>query len=286
LPINFRYSAISRDARAVGVRLLELTRPYENLVVPAGLGVTKLAVLTLVARARNLLRVTHYLADTGDGSAAALSVRAITESVLTLGWFNRDPELAEAVWMLDELRSRLSHHEEVAKEERRQRARARRAGEPVAALAPGQSLGLLPRSRVREYRKLQAKERARVKNLPRVARRKKRLRVERIAKMPGFGDRAKVADMPWVYSFAYRFDSNSAAHPTSMALEQFLEVTPEGIRILPTASGARADPYYVAAALMSALLELAEDHVDHAEIEAGLTEIRAEIERLRELGLD
>ena len=159
MPINFRYSAISRDARAVGVQLLELTRGYENLLVAPGVGVATLAVLTLVARARNLLRVTHYLADTGDGAAAALPVRAITESVLTLGWFKQDPELAEAVWMLDEIRTRLSHHDEVAREERRQRARARRAGEPVERLAPGQSLGLLSRAKVHEYRKLQAKER-------------------------------------------------------------------------------------------------------------------------------
>lgn len=286
MPINFRYSTISRDARAAAVRLLELTRGYENLVVPPGLGVANLAVLTLVARARNLLRVTHYLADTGDAAAAALPVRAITESVLTLGWFDRDPELAETVWMLDELRTRLSHHEEVAKEERRQRARARHAAEPVEALAPGQSLGLLPRAKVREYRRLQAEQRARVQALPRLARRKKRLCVERIAKMPGFRERAKVAGMPWVYSFAYRFDSNAAAHPTPLTLEQFLEVTPEGIRILPTASGARADPYYVVATLMSALLELAGRRVDQTELEPGLAEVRAEIERLRDLGLE
>lgn len=54
-------------------------------------------MLGVVARARNLLRVVHRLADSGDAAAAALPVRAITESVLTLGWFDRDPELAEAV---------------------------------------------------------------------------------------------------------------------------------------------------------------------------------------------
>jgi len=45
-------------------------------------------------------------------AAAALPVRAITESVLTLGWFDKDRELAEVIWMLDELRTRLSHHKE------------------------------------------------------------------------------------------------------------------------------------------------------------------------------
>jgi hypothetical protein len=284
VPLNFRYSAISREAREAGERLLELTRGYENLVVPRGLGVAPLAVLGIVARARALLRVAERLADSGDAAAAALPVRAITESVLTLGWFDKDPELAEAVWMLDELRTRLSHHKEVANEERRQRARARRRGEPVLVLPSGASLGLLTRAKVREYRRLEREQRQRVQKLPRLARRKKRLRVTRISKMPSFADRAKVAGMPWVYSFAYRFDSNAAAHPTPLTIEQFLEERPEGILIRSSAGGPRPDPYYVAAQLMWALLELAGRHVDQTELAPGLEEVRAELERLRQLG--
>lgn len=52
VPINFRYSPISRMAREASEPLLELTRGYENLVVPRGLGVAPLAVLGIVARAR------------------------------------------------------------------------------------------------------------------------------------------------------------------------------------------------------------------------------------------
>jgi Family of unknown function (DUF5677) len=284
VPLSFRYSLTSREARAAGERLLELTRAYDNLVVPAGLGVTPLAVLGLVGRARYLLRVAYRLADTGDVAAAALPIRAITESVLTLGWFNRDPELAESVWMLDELRTRLSHHKEVADEERRQRARARRRGEPVEQLEPGASLGLLTRAKVREYRRIEREVRQRVQGLPRLARRKKRLLVKQIARMPRFADRAKVAGMPWVYSFAYRFDSNAAAHPTPLTIEQFLEVRPEGIAILPNARGVRPDPYYVAAQLMWAMLELAGRHVDQTELEPGILEVREELERIRQLG--
>lgn len=281
---NFRYTAISRDARAVGERLLDLTRGYENLVVEPGRGVTTLAVLGMVARARNLLRIAHRLADTGDAAAAALPIRAITESVLTLGWFDRDPGLAEAVWMLDEIRTRLSHHKEVADEERRERRRARRRGDAVTPLAPGESLGLLTRPKVREYRQLERKQRQRVQALRRLSRRKKRLRVDRISRMPSFADRAKVAKMPWVYAFAYRFDSNAAAHPTPLTIEQFLEARPEGVLVRASAGGRRPDPYYVAAVLMSVLLEIAGRHVDHSALEPGLAAVRDELERLRRLG--
>jgi hypothetical protein len=284
VPLNFRYSPISRDACAAGERLLELTRGYENLVVPHGLGVATLAILGLVARARSLLRVAYRLGDTGDAAAAALPIRAITESVLTLGWFDRDPEVAEAVWMLDELRTRLSQHKEVADEERRERTRARRRGDVVDALARGASLGILTRAQVREYRRIDDEVQSRVNALPDIDRRKRALRVRQLSRMPSFADRAKVANMPWVYSLAYRFDSNAAAHPTPLTIEQFLEARADGVAILQTARGRRADPYYVGALLMLVLLEFAGRHVDHTELEPRLANVRAEIERLRNLG--
>jgi hypothetical protein len=62
------------------------------------------------------------------------------------------------------------------------------------------------------------------------------------------------------------------------------EERPEGISIRSSAAGARPDPYYVAAQLMSALLELAGRHIDQTELEPGLAEVRAELERLRTAG--
>jgi hypothetical protein len=53
VPLSVRYSSTSRESRAAGERLLELTRGYDDLVVPAGPGVTTLAVLGMVGRARS-----------------------------------------------------------------------------------------------------------------------------------------------------------------------------------------------------------------------------------------
>lgn len=68
--------------------------------------------------------------------------------------------------MLDEVRTRLNHHEEVAILERASRRRARRRGEAVSSLAPGQSFGLLTRANVRELRRVLDQTTARAKRLP------------------------------------------------------------------------------------------------------------------------
>jgi Family of unknown function (DUF5677) len=278
---GFRYSAASAGGRQAGLDLLELTRGYEGLVVEAGLGVTNLAVLGLVARARHLLKRAYELADAGDATSAAILLRGITESVFTLAWLNEDPELAEIVWMLDEIRNRLSQHEEVAKAEHRQRRGARRRGEHVRALAPGESLGLLTRAQVRELRRTRDKQRARVGRLPRYRQRLEKLRVKRMTRMPRFQDRAAVAGAGDIYALTYRFDSNSAAHPNPLALEQFLERRPDGsIEVMATPKGPRPDPYAVGAILLAALVDLAGQHLEQEELEPELTEIRTRIERL------
>jgi hypothetical protein len=280
---GFRHSAASRDARQIGLDLLDLTRGYEDLIVPPGLGVTNLAVLASIARARHLLRRAYDVADIGDATSAAILVRAVTESVFTVGWLNSDPELGEMVWMLDEIRSRLSQHEEVAAAERRQRRRARRSGEEVAPLAAGQSLGLLTRASVRGLRRARRRIRARAGRLPRYQQRLEKLKVQRLNRMPSFQARAEVAGGEGIYSLTYRFDSNSAAHPNPLALEQFLEERTEGIRILATPKGPRPDPYVVGAVLLAALLDLARDRVDQQELEPGLAQIAARLQALPRL---
>lgn len=264
--LNFRYSEHSRDARECGIRLLELTSPYDNLVVERGLGVFTLAVLGLVARGRHLLRSAYIAADHGDALGAAILTRGITESVLLLAWLNKDPEVGEAVWMLDDIRTTLSHHKEVADEERRQRRKAQRAGETVEPVTPGRSLGLLDRTAVRLRKKLKDETRERMVSLPRRASRLRRMQVSRVSEVPSFAKRAKVAGMPWVYSLAYRFDSNAAAHPTPLAVGRFLEERGEGVEIRSSAGGSFPDPYYVPARLFAALLELAGKRVDQSEV--------------------
>jgi hypothetical protein len=275
---NFRYSSASADGRRHGLKLLELTRGYENLRVPRELGVTDTAVLALVARARHLLRRAYDVADRGDAMAAAILMRGITESVFTLAWLNVDPELAGIVWMLDEIRTRLNQHEEVAQLERNRRRRARRHGEAVVPLEPGQSHGTLSRACVRELRRRRERIRARAHGLPRYHARLKRLKVEQLARMPSFERRAEVGGGDMIYSLTYRFDSNSAAHPNPLALEQFLDRHNGDIVIRATPKGPRPDPYVVGAALLLAVVDLAGERVDHSTLTSGLAQIRRRLQ--------
>jgi hypothetical protein len=98
--------------------------------------------------------------------------------------------------------------------------------------------------------------------------------------MPSFQTRAEVGGGGDIYSLTYRFDSNSAAHPNPLALEQFLEERAEGILIRATPKGPRPDPYVVGAVLLAALLDLAGERVDHQELEPGLAQIRARLQAL------
>jgi hypothetical protein len=107
------------------------------------------------------------------------------------------------------------------------------------------------------------------------------MKVSRISYLPTFADRAKVADMPWVYSLAYRFESNAAAHPTPLSLSRFLEERPEGIEIRATPGGSFADPYYVPARLFAALLHLAGERVDQSPlIRPGLDDVVAQLDEM------
>jgi hypothetical protein len=276
----FRYSPASVDARRLGMELLDLTRGYENLVIPRGLGQSDTAVFALVARARHLLRRAYEVADSGDATSAAILMRGITESVLTLAWLNQDPELGGIVWMLDEIRSRLSQHDEVARLARNERRRARRRGEVVSPLPPGKSHGILTRASVRELRRLRDRTRARAQRLPRYRARLKRLKVDQPTRMPTFARRAEAGGAEMIYSLTYRFDSNSAAHPTPLALEQFLEARNGDILIRATPSGPRPDPYAVGAVLLMALVELAGERVDHSSLSAALARLKTRLEAL------
>lgn len=98
--------------------------------------------------------------------------------------------------------------------------------------------------------------------------------------MPGFRVRADVGGASDIYSLTYRFDSNSAAHPNPLALEQFLEARPDGIVIRAMPSAPRPDPYVVGAVLLATLLDLAGERLDQDELRPGLDQIRVRLKAL------
>jgi hypothetical protein len=277
---GFRYTDASRGAREYGYRLLDLTSDYEEATLAADTPMPFVGVVGLVARSRHLLKVSLREADLGDAVASAIALRGLTETLFTIAWLNIDLELAYRVWVLDEIRSRLSQHEEVRGYERNQRRRAKRHGEKVKPLAAGDTLGLLSRSSLARFRRQQIEVRKQVQALPGRKRRLKRLRVKQLNRTPTFQRRALAAGLGDLYSLLYRFDSNSAAHPNALAIQQFLEETPAGIVVHAVPQGSRPDPYVVADAWFLGVLERVRKYVDQTPIEAELKKITKALARL------
>jgi hypothetical protein len=98
--------------------------------------------------------------------------------------------------------------------------------------------------------------------------------------MPLFEARAEVGGAEMIYALAYRFDSNSAAHPSPLALEQFLEPRNGDILIRATPRGPRPDPYAVGSALFLAVVDLAGERVDHTALAAETARISRELQAL------
>jgi hypothetical protein len=124
-----------------------------------------------------------------------------------------DPALASGVWMLDEIRTRLSQHKQIARLERNQRRRARRRGEVVAPLEPGASLGLLTRAKVRSLHQQQERARAVAQGAPDYEARLKRLQVDRLSHMPSFAKRAAVGGVEMLYALTYRYVRSPGGSP-------------------------------------------------------------------------
>jgi hypothetical protein len=102
---------------------------------------------------------------------------------------------------------------------------------------------------------------------------------ERAPRYPSLREQAEAVGLGFSYSLAYRFDSQSAAHPSAMAIEQLFEDRPDlgGIQLLPEPPAERgyADPYGVGAFILYEALnsaaaqipELALDELDEVGLE-------------------
>ena len=239
---------------------------YADPILPHGYGMESIAIIAAVARARRHLISAYVLADREDGLEAGLFLRAIFETALLLGWLNEDPELASLIWMLDDQRSTLQYDDQMRRIERNRRRRGRAAGEQIPPLGGSQTLGSLNRSSRRRYTAAVDDLERRIRALPDLRRRLKRLKpnsspannkpikITHINRMPGYDEQAKVAGHGDLYALTYSYDSRAVVHPSPLAMEHFLESRPDGIVVHSEPTGARPDPYAVGAALLAMVL--------------------------------
>lgn len=233
---------------------------YESGVVGYRAPHATLVIAGLVARQRRLLKAAYLLADHGHRLEASIIQRSMLEFLIVQKWLALDPHTHFLLWAANDLRARLR----IDREMREQVPDEHRE----AILRPEVGEGYEQSLEQMEVQLEQARE---------------ELGVERLPQLPALRDMADAVDLGVTYSMAYRFDSQSAAHPSPLAIEQLMQDRPElgGIRLLaePPPERSRPDPYAVCAVILREALSGAADVVPELRLD-GFDEVVARLEEL------
>jgi hypothetical protein len=220
-------------ARECGLQLLEISRIYERGVVSYEAGPQTLAIAGMVGRQRRLLRGAYLLADEDQRLESSIMLRAMLEFLIRQKWLELNPRLHYALWAADDLKARLRIDREVREDDPELHEEA------FLVMAP-------------EMRQLYENQLARMQE--QLAALHAELDLDRPPSYPNLREQAIAVGLGLSYSLAYRFDSQSAAHPSTMAIEQLFQDRPDlgGVRLLPEppAERAYADPYGVGAFIL------------------------------------
>jgi hypothetical protein len=237
---------VGENQRKLGVRLLEVSGIYGAAAFPDRIGFRRVAMIGLVGRARGFLRALHHLLDAGDVLEAQLMSRALIEYAITFAWFSLDPELHLGQWLIEDIRQTLVLDNELRELE----------GEGVL-------------------------EGARRAELERVRDELKNECGEGNTAIPNLKDRAGAAGFDFAYSLAYRYESKSGIHPTTLAAEQLLrhrsEVGRYEIRETPPSDVRLPEIEGVGVALLLAILEVAQELVPEMPLDDDFEYVKREI---------
>jgi Family of unknown function (DUF5677) len=277
------YSHASAEARTIGVRLVELSQGYEDQKSSSYIHVGAVA---LVVRSRRLLRAAYMLADGEHGLEAAHLLRAMTEAAITLRWLGLDAELNFLRWVIEGTKRVLSHDDALRRLERRRR---KEAGLPAETDAD-EPLGLLlPKVRLERFEPALAARRADLAAIQNLEDRlepasstNKKTPEKRAERLPSLERRASLAGLIAAYDIAYRWDSNAAAHASSLAVEQLLTPGDETAAAIVAAAPTRhfPDPYAAGALFLALTLETAGEQIPALAV-GELDELATQLQALR-----
>lgn len=251
-------------ARECGLQLLDLSGIYERGVIGYEAGPQTLSIAGLVARQRRLLRAAYLLADSGQRLEAAIMLRSMFEFLVRQQWLTLNPELHHFLWVIEDLEARLRVDREV-----REQDPAAAHEEAIEVMEP-------------EMRQLYVDELERMR--AELARLQEHLGLEERPSYPSLRKQAIAVDLGLSYSLAYRFDSQTAAHPTAMGIEQLMQDRPDlgGVQLLadPPPGRGYADPYSVPAVILNDALTAAAGVIPELQL-AGIEDVQAKLNELR-----
>lgn len=251
-----------RIARECGLRLLEISEIYERCVIEYGAGHATLAIVGLVARQRRLLRAAYLLADADQRLEASVFIRAMQEFLIRQKWLQLDPELHHVLWSLEDFRLRLKIDEEIT-------AWAKSEGVALAPILKPEVRDEYERQR--GWLQKQLTKISDERGLPKAP------------SYPGLQQQANDVKLGLVYSLAYRFDSQTAAHPSALAIEQLLRDRPDlgGVEVLadPPVERTYADPYATGAFILRDAFASAATHIPEVELD-GFDDVAQRLEEI------
>lgn len=226
--------------RTLGLELLATSAGYEGLVVRDA---RTASVAGLVARQRRLLQAAYRLIDAGDLLEAQILVRSQVEFLIVQKWLQLDPELHYPLWVIEDVRARFALRDDV-----------------LAAYGTD----VLDAGTVRRYEQARDDRRA---ELARICEQ----RGINVLEYPKLIDQAKAVDEAGTYALVYRYDSQAAVHPRSLAVEQLLDQVPDGIAIRGEPHNPWLDIYANSAVALLVALQKAKEYseeLDFVEIDA------------------
>ncbi len=198
-------------ARECALRLLELSRIYENVTVPRSSPDERAIVVALVARQRSHLNAIIQLADAGLALEAEIIDRTMFEFFVRQKWILLDAVLHRLLWLRDDIQRRFTIDRET-------REWAAANNRQVEILRPD----------VRERL-----ERAREEIDARITQIADQRGLDEPPTYPGLQGQATATGNRIDYSLGYRLNSQGAAHPNALALENLLQQLPGGdLRVL------------------------------------------------------
>jgi hypothetical protein len=259
------HDEIVAASRRCAVALLERSEIYENVIIPADAPREWLPVVAMVARQRSHLKAIITLADAGLNLEAEIVDRTMFEFSVRLKWLVLDAELHRTLWMLNDIAYRFTLDGEVRE----------------WAAANGREIQIL-RDDVRE--RLEGVQDQLRDRLGEIANERG---LDREPRYPGLKQQAEATGNAIDYSMGYRLNSQSAAHPSVLALDNLARQLPDGsVRIVAEpAPDNRLNVYGTGSVYLFDALEIAGELIPQLRIE-GLEEIGQELQELAVMRID
>lgn len=217
-------------ARACGHSLLHISAGLEQgTLVTRDAGAVTLALVGFAARGRRLLKAAYTLLDTDQAPEAVPLLRIMSEYVIVGRWLMLDPETNHRTWALDDLRRSL-----LVDDRAFEHGGFRLMDEETRKFYEEAKAGLQGTEEVEGESSAASKS----------------------ERLPGIEQIAALVELSFAYNTAYRLDSQSAVHATTMAMNNMYEENDEGyvLRPMPHLMMAGIDSYALGAAILLDLL--------------------------------